>query len=365
MKPLSVFISCSFNEKYSGIVEYVSNVIKSLGYLPKLLKVSEGKPIPEKIRDGIGQCDVFLLVILEDLSQYILNEIGIAYALQKKFIVLSKKDVNLSGSIIDKIVDYVCFDIDQYWYFTPELIALLNHANKELLPSYISKDYIIRKSVKCKMTLLSSELITQTEIEMINLSGELKEINHGLILYDEIEQQKANTLNFNFSMLYPSDTAYSIQNWEYGNAKYFKVSFDEPIIEMQAIRYMYEQNLNNYFPMSNKEIYHRLLSGRYHITEPYAEKNYTISTPTEHLSMELNFPDKCKISEQRVIVTYYKGDNRNYEEEKRLSERKALKLEKEYNKEKIVLEIDYPKTFMKYSIQWRYYEPNLSSKGEI
>jgi hypothetical protein len=354
VKKFNIFISCSFRDEHNAVVNYASNIIKSLGFSPLLLKSAEGKQIPEKIKENIKICDVFLLLVLEDLSDYILNEIGIAFALDKRIIVLHDKKVEMKGGILSNLTDYIIYDRSYYWEFTPELIVLLNRASQQLIPTHIDKDYIIRKLVMCRITLTLEEIVTQTEIESINLSGELREVNHGLILYDDFEMDIAVSLEFLFKMIHPSSLDYVLNSWEARNAKNFKVCFSEPIMEMQKFKYMYEQKLTNYFPMNNKEIYRRLASGRYHLTDAFAEKCYTVSTPTEKLLLELIFPESLRISECRVVVTYYKGDNRNREEEKRLEKDGALSHLQEYSKEKIVLKVDYPKTFMKYSLQWRY-----------
>lgn len=348
---LKAFISCSFNKSHKELRAFFCEVIKSCGFDCILLEDAQGIPVPEKIKRAITESDLLIAIIFENASDYILNEIGMAYSLGKEILVVKERTADVGG-ITPGITDFSGFDKEEFWLVVPQLISLLAKKQKQLRNDFSNEYVMIRKHVKSVIKITKDTNEVTTEVNLLNLSDKLAEVNHGLIAYNEWEKTKLQDLAFNVRVLTPGIDC-KIVRWTTSNSQNCRVQFIPILRSGDSVRYVYYQKLANCFPFTMKELDELISNNQYHLKTPFCEKNYTISTPTEYLELRLVFPESYKVVNETIEVNYYKADIPMHDEMERIRKGKFFRIEDFAGQVTLCLQVPYPKLFGRYSVRWQ------------
>jgi hypothetical protein len=348
------FISWSFDNEYAAQRAFFSDLVESCGFEPRSLDIAIGAPVADKIRGAIESCKVLVAFIFTRPSDYILNEIGMAYSLNKRIVVVRAGDAQLGG-IAQHVTDWITFDPRTYWTIAPQVVRLLTKFYLEYQESFSNSHLIIRKHARSLIDISPSSVENTTEINLLNLSDRLTEVNHGLILYNDLERTlQGHDSDFEVQVLSPVMSC-NVTTWSSETSLNARIAFERPLLRGDSVLYMYRQRLPNYFPMTKDQLRSLSPNERLRGDDAHCEKSYTISTPTEFLDLRLSFPAGYRIYDERVSVTYYKADIILETEITRIRTESLFRREEFAGVVTLQLRVPYPKLFARYSIQWKPY----------
>lgn len=106
---MSIFISCSFDPETKNIAGSVKNIFEQNRIDVCISGQAEAKSLPESIRDKIRNSEALLTLITEKHSNWVQNEIGIAYDAGKPVYGIVQKGVKVEG-ILPHITIYETYD---------------------------------------------------------------------------------------------------------------------------------------------------------------------------------------------------------------------------------------------------------------
>lgn len=339
-----VFLGSSFDKKFSENLKYIRELLESIGFDIYFSKSQIlGKNLGDKIKFEIEKSDICVFILFEKPSDFILNEIGISHALGKEIFVLSNEDIQVGG-IAESITDI--------YYFNPlNFCEISITLTGSFVPIYIKyrdrfnfPNPVLRKYIKCIMELETDEILTSSEIKIINLSNKLRSIRHGLQFYNNENVKDINQKSLEVGIL-DSDRKYKVKNWADDSSMRFEIVFSPPLVRGEECTYYYNQTLYNYFPMHKSQL------KKSH--KGYASKVFTISTPTEYLELSIRFPERYIPHEAHCDVKYYKGDTTLYDEVDRIKNNKLMTINRYATRYLISLNIENPKLFASYEIKWK------------
>src|SRR5712692_5732669 len=104
--------------------------------------------------------------------------------------------------------------------------------------------------------------------------------------------------------------------------------------------------------MSLEEIKKRKAGGYYHLDEGVCETTYTISTPTDHLALQLTFPPLFGITNEHVKVEVGRSGPPNHEEELRIQNTYVLSTILFGTRTRLVFDLKQPLLNHRYRIRW-------------
>jgi len=93
-------------------VNWIQNALKANGIDAFVSGQLEARPLPELIKSKIRESEAFLVLVTEKSSDWVQNEIGIAYDAGKPVYALVQKGVRVEG-ILPYITVYEEFDLSQ------------------------------------------------------------------------------------------------------------------------------------------------------------------------------------------------------------------------------------------------------------
>jgi len=141
-KRLSAFIAHSFDPKDKQITHKLKKILMKLGVRPITGDIGV-EPPAEQVLKRMKESD-FVLVLLtkrypimdEDseewmTSEWIYNEIGMAYALKKPMIFLCERDLR-QGGIMETVAGVQYFKRERFPYIVPRLGQLLSEVREKL-----------------------------------------------------------------------------------------------------------------------------------------------------------------------------------------------------------------------------------------
>ena len=243
------FLSCSYNKKYRPAINFFKDIITSCGFECVLIDEVQGKPVPEKIKEAIQCCEVFVLLVVEPPSDFILNEIGIAYTLNKDIIAVVEEEVRIGG-ILKSITDYATFSNKSCWSVVPQVNKLLIKLHEKHKSIHTIPAQLVRKHVNVTINITRAYINNTTEIELLNLSEKLQDVNHGLLLYNKKEETTDEIL-FKLKMISHS-IKYKLTKWRTGHSLNYKIDFIPPLKRGDLVKYAYIQKLQNHYPKTKK-----------------------------------------------------------------------------------------------------------------
>jgi len=139
---IKCFVSCSFDNNDKEVLEFFKEFLIARGMEPCIENRPSPKSPPEKVRLAIRNTDCLVAILtqkyeLKDgtwkVSDWINNEIGQAYALEKPIIAFVEKDVKVNG-ILPYITTYVGFkreNLTQKYNEFNKAITMLSEAISE------------------------------------------------------------------------------------------------------------------------------------------------------------------------------------------------------------------------------------------
>jgi hypothetical protein len=150
--------------------------------------------------------------------------------------------------------------------------------------------YVRRRDVRFEMDITEDHISIEAEVRIQSLRDQLAFVAHGLILEDQSPQADARHQHLEASTMAQGVIVTSEIAINDPKTPRFRIRFEPPLKLGQEISYHYSIKSANYFPMSLGEIKKRKVGGYYHLDEGVCETTYTISTPTDHLTLQLTFP---------------------------------------------------------------------------
>jgi hypothetical protein len=195
---LDAFISCSARSNDKEVNNFFVNLIdKARIHSTVSLDNPDLKPSPEKIRDQINKCDIFISIATAryevitpgrywKTSEWIHEELGIAYALRKPIVIIYESSVALDEGISKRIVDCVEFDRTKLNESEPKFKQVLAKAKqqyRELNKPQVPRDIrIANENIDLSLDFLKQSGVVGTNIELENngfepLPGFRHEIN--------------------------------------------------------------------------------------------------------------------------------------------------------------------------------------------
>lgn len=113
--PLSVFVSCRYAQEDIEIVDHFVEIIKSHGFDLFIADWPEPRSVPQKVRSHIRNRDGLIAIMTKmpeyptRTSDWIQNEVGMAFAFDKPILAFVEMGISIEG-IIPLITNYVFFD---------------------------------------------------------------------------------------------------------------------------------------------------------------------------------------------------------------------------------------------------------------
>jgi hypothetical protein len=214
--------------------------------------------------------------------------------------------------------------------------------------------FVRRRDIRFEMDITENQILIETQVDIQSLSEQpLPFITHGLILDDQSPDADGSHEYVNASTMAPGVTARAETVINNPKTPRFRVYFDPPLKLGDFISYHYSIKSKNYFPMSREEIKKRIDKGHYHLKDVICETTYTISTPTDHLYLQLTFPSFFEIEDEHVKVEVSRSGPQNQEEEQRIQHPLVLTKNLFGPRTRLVFDLKQPILNHRYRIRWR------------
>ena len=240
------------------------------------------------------------------------------------------------------------------------VVAVLDAARRL---SRISRDVsagghlCLRRAVQVEQRVSSDNIVTTTELEIQSLVEPLARLHHGIVISDQSPEVNLTASTIRVSSLQRSHSLILDDVLPGVRMFQFAVRIKPPLTRGAIFKYQYVHGCPNYLPLSRKDALQRQLSGKYHLDQPICEKSYTITCPTQHLSLRIVLPKASpRVVNAWVEVATWKSDTPDDTETRRLNAQRALDWHRFKGQDEIVLTVENPRLFARYRIFWEYEE---------
>ena len=177
------FISCRFDKNDVDVIEYFVKIIQSRGMVAYIENIPGPLPPPEKIRKAIKEHESLAAILTKErelidgtwkTSDWIHNEIGQAYILDKPIIAFVEDGVNIDG-LLPRITTFVPFNRDQ--------IKTKKNKNEIIKAITMLKQKIMENKTEENINRLNNETLPSL-MRAIAEQGIIKKITNEDYFYD-------------------------------------------------------------------------------------------------------------------------------------------------------------------------------------
>jgi len=107
---LRVFVSCVFNASTEQMIKLVKEIFKMYKIEVFVSGEVEPKPLPESIKSHIKGSDAFFAIVTKEKSEWVQNEIGIAYSFDIPIYAIVEENLEIGG-VLSHITIYGRFNL--------------------------------------------------------------------------------------------------------------------------------------------------------------------------------------------------------------------------------------------------------------
>jgi hypothetical protein len=355
-----VFISCSFDEKDSDLIEFFTRVVRALRLNPVTAQNPEARPIPEKVTEAVSDSSAVLAILTRrgapdtenkfNAPEWIQQEMGMAYAFGKPLAILVESGVSLGS--LSRATEYVEFDRERLHESVPKVISLLLSLQSQITPTWGSPPYRLEKQ--------EIHIVLRAD-GSYGLSGEfiLQAVQDGIRAFD-------NFLNTPFGGTYTlEETEISISSPDKrvscdvlasGKQRVaFEYRFDPPLKRGEKVEWEIKVDVPHpAIPMTRREIARLIEERQYPVERMVAIDGWLVVPPTSELEITWEFPPGYLPQEEDIIVQVGAfADGFVLEDElERLRDRKALGRVKLSKGTVLRLKVSRPLSGYLYGICW-------------
>ncbi len=306
------FLSCSFAEEDTEIIDFIKKMVAAFDIDLKIYEYQEIGRISDKVKENIIKSDCLIAIATRrnkiegsnhwTYSDWIQHEIALAHAYSKPIAIFVEEGVKIEGFIAmeERREKFdrrnLLKNIDKITTF---LFNLRDHLESIYQMGIQETPILLRHYIHSKEEMLSEELtVERTEILMEALIDGLEATHHSIELEEITPNLSIKPEEFDFKCIEkPSDTKVEpviVFNTDY---KFFwKIMFNPPLKKGERVKYAFKEVRKNYRPYTFEELMKRIKSGTYEYKEPICEAcEWTINYPTYELQHEFEFPEKYEI----------------------------------------------------------------------
>lgn len=364
-KKFKAFVSCSFDEIDKDVVNYFCNLISSFDFQIDVSNEGHPSPVQEKVKSSISISDCLIAICTKKnkienseffkTSDWILNEIGMAFALNKPIVAFVEEGVKMEG-FLPQVTSYKTFHRDTLKNNVTDIIQLLNNLENNL--TNISEIGLsiscIKNSIVQKIEIFEDGCTKRTsELELRSLINSYSTYNTQLALISDSDGLSLKAIDFEFySLTEEREIVEEIQKNE-KNHVVLLANFSPPLNKDETVKFGYSHKTgkSHYTNLSDIEL--AVSKGKYSLSKPYAFEWALINSPTNFIKREIIFPRGFQITDVKFDVFVGRSENRDDEEYARVLEKKFFRKDYFGHQWKLSMEVTKPKMGVGYLMLWK------------